>query len=153
MPKVKIFSLAIMMWSLSGPAIAQTMPALPPGFSIYNRGAPEFKETVLYFGRENADISATAGVVLDMFVGQVSGKTIHAVFLTGHADTMGTHAEQMIRSQGYANAIAAALRARGAPPATITISARGAAELFKKTAANISEPLNRRVHIRLEYYE
>jgi len=67
--------------------------------------------------------------------------------VTGHADRAGSEAYNMELSLRRANAVRAALVARGVSPDSITVAGRGETEPDVPTADGVEEQVNRRVRI------
>ena len=76
---------------------------------------------------------------------------IARVIIRAHTDTVGTSAENLVRSQRYADAVAEWFDSRGVDTALIDAQGLGETELAIQTDDEIAEALNRRIEITVEY--
>ena len=67
--------------------------------------------------------------------------------VTGHTDTVGSHAYNMRLSRRRAESVAARLEKDGIPASEIEIVAKGKRDLLVPTSDGVREPQNRRVQI------
>ncbi len=125
--------------AMKPPAKAEPAPAPAPAM------AP--KPFVVFFGFDKTDITAAAAKTIDDAV--ATAKKIKATdfSVTGHADRAGSEDYNSDLSLRRANAVRAALVARGIVGARVSVAGRGEAEPAVPTADGVKEQANRRVQI------
>ena len=99
----------------------------------------------VYFDSDSTEINATGQAEIDSALREVPQASNWAV--TGHADRAGTERYNMKLSLRRANAVRAALIARGVSPDLITVAGRGESEPDVPTADGAREQANRLVRI------
>jgi len=104
----------------------------------------------VYFDIDSAELNPAGQAEIDSAL-QVVAKPqdIHSVHwaVTGYADRTGSEAYNMELSLRRANAVRAALVARGVSPDSITVAGRGETEPDAPTADGVKEQANRLVRI------
>lgn len=132
------------------PAPAPEPVAMPePAFDV-NPAEPMKAENAMYlvfFDFDRSDLGAGAQSVLDSVAQEVSGRSINALSVVGHADTSGPSDYNRKLAMRRANAVRDALVQRGIDPNMIRVESRGEEELLVQTADDVREPANRRAQI------
>lgn len=106
---------------------------------------------VVFFDFDRATLNASGQSVLDSIAAQAKKrKDLHGVTIIGHTDTSGSPAYNQKLSQRRADAVKAALQAKGVEGSLLQSGGRGESELMVPTANNTREPANRRAEIRFE---
>ncbi len=101
----------------------------------------------LFFDSGSARIDARARPIVDNAAQTILNLDARQVVIEGYADRRGSVAVNLRMSRRRAEAVRAALGARGVPSATITVRAFGESDLLTATADGVSEPENRYVLI------
>jgi len=78
-------------------------------------------------------------------------REVAEIIIRAYTDTVGTEAENRVRSQRYADAVASWFIARGIDASRITATGFGETELAIETDDDVAEPLNRRIEIVVAY--
>ncbi|TIT07543.1 MAG: OmpA family protein, partial [Mesorhizobium sp.] len=115
------------------------------GLSETAFGAIEASRTIL-FSLGSAVLDARAKVIVDSVVESRTGST--TIKAVGHADALGSAEFNQRLSMARAEAVAAALIARGVPPQEISIAACGESDPAVPTPDGVAERRNRRVVVK-----
>ncbi|NQY14673.1 MAG: alpha/beta hydrolase [Henriciella sp.] len=78
-------------------------------------------------------------------------REVAEIIIRAYTDTVGTEAENRVRSQRYADAVASWFVGRGIDAASISTMGLGETELAIQTDDEVAEPLNRRIEIVVAY--
>ena len=138
-----------------------TPQAIRPGFSLY-QDTPSDPQTesgrdlvnsekTIYFAN-GPELTEAGQLLLEAFFEKIPADNVELILLNGHSDTRGSASEQEARSQAYVDVIETLLLKRGFADYLISTNANGGSYPKKETGPNLSEPLNRRVEIRVTYY-
>ena len=105
------------------------------------------KVYTLYFINDSDQLTPESKPAFENVFVDVQQRKAPEIVVTGHTDTMGDPAYNDRLSLDRAKAVSKLFVARGFPAASISVAGRGQRELLVQTAANKSEPRNRRVDI------
>lgn len=106
---------------------------------------------LVFFDFDRKDLTDSGHSVIDAIAKQAKARPdLHAISVTGHADTSGPAAYNQKLSIARAEAVKQALAAKGINGMQIKIQGRGENELMLQTPNNTREPANRRAEIRFE---
>lgn len=105
---------------------------------------------IVFFEFDSADVSTEAGQTLDTVVTNIRTCGWSRLTIAGHTDQAGTDAYNVTLSQQRADAVQAALAARGVSAAAMTVSAQGESRPRVVLADGTRSPQNRRVEISAE---
>lgn len=111
---------------------------------------PENSMYLVFFDFDESTLGPGAASVLDSVASEVSGRTVNAVRIVGHADTSGSNAYNDKLAMKRANAVREALIQRGVNASLLQVDGRGENELMVQTADGVREPANRRAQISFE---
>lgn len=101
----------------------------------------------LYFINDSDQLTPDSKSAFEAVFLEAKRRKAAEVVVTGHTDTMGDGGYNDKLSLERAKAVAKLFVAGGVPSDTISTAGRGERELLVQTAANVSEPRNRRVEI------
>jgi len=102
---------------------------------------------LVFFDFDQSTLGPGAQSVLDSVAQEVSGRSITALEIVGHADTSGPNDYNRKLAMRRANAVREALIQRGVDASILSVDGRGEEELLVQTADNVREPANRRAQI------
>ena len=102
---------------------------------------------ILFFDSGSARIDSRARLIIDNAAQTILNVDARQIVVEGYADRRGSVTANLRLSRRRAEAIRAALVARGVPSAAITVRAFGESDLLTATADDVSEPENRYVLI------
>ncbi|WP_299623565.1 OmpA family protein [Pelagibius sp.] len=102
---------------------------------------------VLFFDFDSEEITAEAIAVIDEALAAARAAGFTEFSVTGHADRAGAADYNLALSLRRADAVRAAMAARGADPDGIFVAGRGEAEPAMPTADGVRDQANRRVEI------
>ena len=105
---------------------------------------------IVYFDHNSAELTPSANVIVGLAAGVGMDAYASRAVLVGHTDTSGASAYNNALSQKRAQAVAAALLAKGMPAAEVRSSHAGETDLKVETGDNVREGQNRRVVIMFE---
>ena len=105
------------------------------------------KSFTLYFLEGQDEFTAQSKEDFEKVFVEITKYPIPDLVVVGHTDTVGSDPFNDKLSLQRAEAVRAALVARGIAPENITAVGRGKRELLKPTADGVAEPQNRRVEI------
>ena len=109
--------------------------------------APEDAKYLVFFDFDSSKVDAGGNSVVDSVASEIAKQRITAVKVVGYTDTSGSKQYNKRLSAKRANAVRAALVARGVDPNLLMIDSRGEDELMVPTADEVREPANRRAEI------
>lgn len=113
-------------------------------------GAVEPARVTVHFGFDRRRIAADEHAALAR-AARIAGRDPDArIVVTGHTDTVGTRAYNRALSRDRADAVKAALMARGVQAGRIALVAKGESAPAVATGDGVREPRNRRVTIAVE---
>lgn len=116
---------------------AVTLGALPPAPVSY----------LLYFSSDTDELTPQSRALAPAILAEISRRPAAEVVVIGHTDTRGSDEYNDRLSLDRARAVKQQLAALGFDPARISVAGRGRRELLVPTAADVSEPRNRRAEI------
>ena len=102
---------------------------------------------LVFFDFDKSIVGQGGQSILDAVIGEVSGRPINQIIITGHTDTSGAAQYNKTLAVRRANRVKDALVARGLDASMIVTQARGENELLVPTADSTKEPANRRATI------
>jgi OOP family OmpA-OmpF porin len=106
---------------------------------------------IVFFDWNKYSLTSSANDVLDAIAQELQARhDVKRIVVVGHADTSGEAKYNEKLSLQRANAVRAALVARGISASKLAAEGRGESELLVKTPDNMREPGNRRAQITLE---
>jgi outer membrane protein OmpA-like peptidoglycan-associated protein len=106
----------------------------------------DWRQFLIYFPHGHAAMKAAdVGPVLDSIREYASSSHAKAILLVGYTDTSYDSGKSVALSRQRAQAIGAALSAKGIKPSIITVAGVGKAQPAVPAADNTPEPLNERV--------
>lgn len=105
---------------------------------------------IVFFEFDSAEVSTEGGQTLDTVVTNIRTCAWRRLTIVGHTDQAGTDAYNVTLSQQRADAVQAALAARGVSAAAMTVSAQGESNPRVVLADGTRSPQNRRVEISAE---
>jgi OOP family OmpA-OmpF porin len=130
-------------------ALAAAVPATASAASADERPAAVAQNYpgpfMVFFDRHSAVLTTQAKAILDNAAGAILAAGQGQVILAGHTDT--AEPDHVALSQRRAVAVREYLMSRGVAEGMITTEAFGNTRLLVETAANVSEPQNRRTEI------
>ena len=133
----------------AAPSTAPPAPAAEPAPQAAAAPQPPVRPQayILFFDLNSEEISAEALAVIDetLAAARAAGYTEFSV--TGHTDRAGAADYNLALSLRRADAVRAAMAARGADPDGIFVAGRGEAEPAMPTADGVRDQANRRVEI------
>ncbi len=109
--------------------------------------AAEAQTRALYFALDSARLTAEHETLLDATAADYRTSGTATVGIEGHTDTSGNAAYNQQLSERRAEAVSAALIARGVPAGAITTGWRGEGDLAVQTPDGTVEQANRRVEV------
>ena len=115
---------------------AAPAPAPPPP-------PPAWDPFFVFFDSGSARLGRKAERILDAASRSMGAYADPRVEVTGHADRQGSSASNLALSRRRAEAVAAALVARGVPSAAIATAAKGEDQPLVATADGVAEAQNR----------
>ncbi len=107
--------------------------------------APEVERFIVYFSINSTALDTIARTVVADAVETATANGQLAISITGHTDTVGSPAQNLILSMHRAERVRDALVAGGIDPSRISINAVGEDDLATQTGDNVPERNNRRV--------
>lgn len=113
------------------------LDALPPAPVSY----------LLYFSSDTDELTPQSRAMAPAILAEISRRPAAEVVVIGHTDTRGSDEYNDKLSLDRARAVKQQLVALGFDPARIGVAGRGKRELLVPTAADVSEPRNRRAEI------
>ena len=113
------------------------LSALPPAPQRFN----------LFFRFESEELTDESRALVPQILEAVKGRPVPEVAVTGHTDTTGPAAVNVVLGLRRATTIRALLVAAGVDSSLIEVGSHGEADLLIKTADDVNEPRNRRVEI------
>lgn len=128
------------------PLLVAAMPV-----KAQNSGQAQIMDATVYFYSDSSELNPSAKALLDALLARASRRTGGEIFLEGHTDTAGSAADNLLLSAQMANAVAAYFVEKGMSQDHIKLAAFGESSLARKTADEVSEPLNRRVVVTITF--
>lgn len=126
-------------------AVAKVEAALAEPVAAEPMAQPE--PLILFFDFDSTAIDADGNAVIDNAVATAERLGLTGFSVTGHADRAGSEDYNIALSLRRADAVKAALEARGIDGVEISVAGRGEAETAVPTADGVRERANRRVEI------
>jgi outer membrane protein OmpA-like peptidoglycan-associated protein len=107
---------------------------------------PPLPETlVVHFERGGVRMTADSAQALDAFADRIRRRPVPEITIVGHTDTLGEAGFNERLGLARAREVAAALRAQGVEPLTLSVASDGERTPAVETADDVDEPRNRRV--------
>ena len=101
----------------------------------------------LYFNENSQELTEDSKAVFEHVLTDIKERKVVDIVVVGHTDAVGTNTFNDELARKRADAIRAALIARGIAPSDVVAVGRGKRELLVPTADGVSEARNRRVEI------
>jgi outer membrane protein OmpA-like peptidoglycan-associated protein len=123
---------------------AAPKPITPP---VARSGSASPEAVVVYFKEGEATLDSSAQPLIDYTARLFREGNPFVMTVAGYTDATGPDYNNLILSARRADAVKQALIARGIPPERLQMQALGKSDPAVQTAADTSEPQNRRVRV------
>ena len=129
------------------PSAEEMMPPVSAAEAPSAPMAPEDAKYLVFFDFDSSKVDAGGASVIDSIAAEVKKQNISSINVIGYTDTSGSKKYNKRLSAKRANAVRAALIAKGVNANLLMIDSKGEEELMVSTADDVREPANRRAEI------